>query len=82
MKSGAASGPIPTSDGTVILISAFQGDGTPNHYVVTMSIPTASGDVARSVTAGVDAALAVVGELGVEDAAEALFGEKNLGEAS
>ena len=80
VKSGAESGPIGTNDGTVILISVFQGDGTPNHYVVKMSIPTASGDVARSVTAAVDAALAVVGELGVEDAAGALLGEKSLEE--
>ena len=81
VKSGAESNPIETSHGTVILISVFQGDGTPNHYVVKMSIPTASGDVAgRSVTAAVDAVLAVVGELDIEDAAGALFGEKSLEE--
>ena len=81
VKSGAESGPIQTSHDQSIVITAFHGDGTPNDYVVTMSIPAASADAGRTVTAAVDAALAVVGALSPDDAAAGLFGEKSLGEA-
>ena len=58
VKSGAESGPIGTANGQSILIAVFRGDGTPNHYVVTMSIPAASRDAEPGVPALADAARA------------------------
>ena len=83
VASGAESGPIAVSNGQLVWISVFaEGANTAKETSVEISIPIASGDVAgRSVTAAAAAALAVVGELGVADAAAALFGEKSLGEA-
>ena len=77
VESGAESGPVQTGNDQVIMISAFQGDGTPNHYLVTMSVTSA----ASAPPAGVEAALAVVGPLGPEDAAGALLGGSRLEEA-
>ena len=78
VASGSESGPIETSDGSVIAIQVFGSDGTPKHYLVTISVPQPAMTAAQ---ARVDAALAAVVSLSLEDAAGALLGRGSLEEA-
>lgn len=78
VASGAESPAVQVVHNTVVWIAVFPKDGQAKKYSVTFSIPSASMDAARTVTAATDAALAIVGELSPEDAAGALFGERSL----
>ena len=80
VASGAESPAISVSTG-VAYWTAVIDNSEAKEYSVTFTIPAASMDAARSsVTAAVDAALAVVGTLSPEDAAGALLGERSLEE--
>ena len=80
VASGAESPAIFVSTG-VAYWTAVIDNSEAKEYSVTFTIPSASMDAARSsVTAAVDAALAVVGTLSPEDAAGALLGERSLEE--
>ncbi len=80
VASGAESPAISVSTG-VAYWTAVIDNSEAKEYSVTFTIPSASMDAARSsVTAAVDAALAIVGELSPEDAAGALLGERSLEE--
>ena len=80
VASGAESPAVAVHHGAPVWIAVLPtGDGPAKEYSVTFTIPAASADaVGRSVTAAVDAALAAVGELSAEHAAEALLGERSL----
>ncbi len=79
VASGAESPAVAVHHGVPVWISVLPtGDGPVKEYTVTFTIPAASADAGRSVTSAVDAALAVVGTLSPEHAAEALLGERSL----
>ena len=81
VASGAESPAVAVHHGVPVWISVLPtGDGPVKEYTVTFTIPAASADAGRSVTSAVDAALAAVGELSPEHAAEALLGERSLGD--
>ncbi len=79
VASGSASPAIAVGHGWTFWVTVISEDQSASkEYSVEVRIAQASGDAAGSFTAGLDAALAVVGRLSPEDAAGALLGERSL----